>query len=189
MNIGLAPSPLRLLGLIPLLLLPVVTRSPAFQSPTSSEESDSYAIYSMLLRTEVGPEWKVTAWTITQETQTFPGFTHNIRTCLSVSKEQESAYSPLIADYLGKNQSKHALERKFDLPAYTLAASGQSLNASVVFEVSGVGFNKDRSRALVYVGHHCGSLCGGGRYHLLVKQNDKWQVDQEYRGMSCLWAS
>jgi len=35
----------------------------------------------------------------------------------------------------------------------------------------------------------CGGLCGGGKYHLLVKNDGKWQGDREYRGGSCGWAS
>jgi len=164
-----------------------------------AEEKDSYAIYSMLLRTELGPTWKITTWTINRETQTFPSLgprPHYIRQCLSVSRTQEGIYAPLIDDYLAKNNGKHPLKRKFDLPRYELvdfgrtpATSSSSFPASVILEVSAVGFSRDRTRALVYVGHHCGGLCGGGRYHVLVKADSEWQVDREYRGMSCLWAS
>ena len=167
---------------------------------TVSEEQDSYEIYSMLLRTEVGPEWKIAAWAINEQTQTFPVFASSnddhLRQCLSVSQDQKSIYQPLIQDYLAKNQKKLVLERKFDLPQYALVGFGRTsgranspVAASIVFEVSAVGFNRDRTRALVYVGHHCGSLCGSGRYHLLIKKDGKWQVDREYRGMSCGWAS
>jgi hypothetical protein len=112
-----------------------------------------------------------------------------MRECLSVSQEQTAIYLPLIQDYVAKNRRKHVLERKFDLPEYSLVGFGQMPGVSVTFEVSTVGFNGDRTRALVYVGHHCGSLCGGGGYHLLVKKGGKWQIDQEYRGMSCVWGS
>src|SRR6266581_8071184 len=64
------------------------------------------------------------------------------------------------------------LEGKFDLPQFALlgpeeikaiqqrsrAASAFPFNASVIFHVSAVGFNRDGIRALVYVGHDCGSL-------------------------------
>ena len=151
---------------------------------TVSEEQDSYEIYSMLLRTEVGPEWKITAWAINEQTQTFPVFASSNddhhRQCLSVSQDQKSIYQPLIQGYLAKNQKKLVLERKFDLPQYAQVGFGLTSGganppaaASVVFEVSAVGFNRDGTRALVYVGHHCGSLCGSGRYHLLVKKDGK----------------
>jgi hypothetical protein len=144
----------------------------------------------MLLRTEMPPQWNITAWNITEQTRTFPHVGQfNIRDCLRVSQEQESIYHPLIEDYLAKNQMKRTLERKFDLTQYALVDSGRTSTGSLVFEVSAVGFNNDGTRALVYVGHNCGDLCGGGRYHILVKKEGKWQTDREYHGLSCVWAS
>jgi hypothetical protein len=200
----------RMSALVSTLALPV-TSSPAYQSPapqveradtqetklTAAEEQDAYEIYSMLLRTEMGPHWKITAWAITRQTQTFPhiGSRHNVRECLNVSRDQETVYLPLIEDYVAKNNGKLVLEPKFDLPQYELVDFGRTSGranppaASVTFDISAIGFNSDRTRALLYVGHHCGSLCGGGGYHLLVKKDGKWQVDREYRGMSCLWVS
>jgi hypothetical protein len=204
----------RMSALISTLALPVTTRSPTYQFPvpqveradtqtklTVADEQDSYEIYSILLRTEVGPQWKIAVWAITHQTQTFPNSGsrpfHDVRECLSVSRDQKPIYLPLIEDYVAKNSTKQVLERKFDLPEYVLVDFGRTsrranpplASTPIIFEVSAVGFNRDRTRALVYVGHHCGSLCGGGRYHLLVKKEDKWQVDGEYRGMSCGWSS
>ena len=170
---------------------------------TAAQEKDSYEIYSMLLRTEMPPQWKITAWAIRQETQTFPTYGSsngsNLRMCLQPSQDQESIYLPMIEDYAAKNKKKLVLERHFDLPHYALigpteiraiqqrsrADDGFPFNASVIFHVSAVGFNRDRTRALVYVGHDCGSLCGGGGYHLLVKKDGQWQD----RGVTCAWAS
>jgi hypothetical protein len=202
-------------------LTPIATRSAAFQPPaqqlqqrnesqlklTATEEEDSYNIYSMSLRTELPPQWKITAWAIKQETQTFPNHGvsngNNLRLCLDPSQDQKSIYLPLIEDYATRNKKKLVLERKFDLPQYALVdsteiraiqqrsrtADGFPFNVSVIFHVSTVGFSREGTRALVYVGHDCGSLCGGGQYHLLVKVDGQWQVDREYRGMSCMWAS
>jgi hypothetical protein len=40
--------------------------------------------------------------------------------------------------------------------------------------LSGVGFNSDKTIALVYVEHRCGNMCGGARYYVLEKQNGQW---------------
>jgi hypothetical protein len=40
--------------------------------------------------------------------------------------------------------------------------------------LSGVGFNSDKTIALVYVEHRCGNMCGGSRYYLLEKRNGQW---------------
>jgi hypothetical protein len=151
----------------------------------------------MLLKAEMGPEWHITAWAIRAETQTYPHLPatgNDDRVCLEPSREQKPTYLPVIEDYISKNRKKLRLERKFNLPEYALVGpngiySGLPFSASVIFHVSAIGFNPDRTRALVYVGHDCGSLCGGGTYHFLVKQDGRWQVDREYRGISCAWAS
>jgi len=199
------------------LLVPLETRSQSEPQLTASEEKDSYEIYSILLKTELPPQWKITAWAITQETQSFPAYgasqDYSVEACLRISPEQESIYRPLFADYRVKNQKANILKRKFDLPEYALLTPGDvkaiqhrqrpvvrssveehdhlvfPFNATVIFHVSAVGFNQDRSRALVYAGHDCGSLCGGGRYHLMVKKDGQWQEDREFRGMSCAWMS
>jgi hypothetical protein len=184
---------------------------------TATEEKDSYEIYSILLRKEMPPQWNITGWAITQETHTFPSDgAPNGRgpdTCLQLPQDQKSIYLPLIEDYVATNKKKLMLKRTFDLPQYALvgptetkaiqerwqprAASNSAnsgdvsfpLNATVIFQVSVVGFNADRNRAMVYVGHNCGGLCGGGTYHLMVKKDGQWQVDRGYRGTSCMWAS
>jgi hypothetical protein len=215
----LALSPWRVSAFAIASLLPTAIRSPAYQPPvpppqqksandlklTATEEKDSYDIYSILLRKEMPSQWNITGWAISQETQTYPNFGEmsSIGMCLQPPKDQESIYRPLIDDYVAKNKGKLVLEREFDLPQYAIVgttdakaigqhsrvADGFPFNAAVIFHVSAVGFNRDGTRALVYVGHHCGSLCGGGTYHFLVKKDGRWQVDREYGGMSCEWAS
>jgi|GEM_PF-1583302 len=147
----------RLSVLVSTLALPLATVAQVDGAGTSNvkltltEEQDSYEIYSMLLRTEMGPEWKIAAWAIDEQTQTFPVFAssndEHLRQCLSVSQDQKSIYQPLIQDYLAKNQKKLVLERKFDLPQYALVGFGRTsgranaaVAASIVFEVSAVGF-------------------------------------------------
>jgi hypothetical protein len=213
-----ALSPWRVSAVAFALILPIATHIAAYQSPaqqseqgtaydpklTAAEEKDSYEIYSILLRKEMPSQWNITGWAIKQETQTFPHdgiITFN--SCFQPPQDQEPIYRPLIDDYVAKNKMKLVLKRKFDLPQYALVgpadlkaieqrsrvADGFPFNSSVLFHVSAVGFNRDGTRALVYVGHDCGSLCGGGTYHFLVKKDGRWQVDREYGGMSCFWAS
>jgi hypothetical protein len=40
--------------------------------------------------------------------------------------------------------------------------------------LSAVGFNADKTRALVYVAYRCGGTCGSGGYVFLKKQNGQW---------------
>jgi hypothetical protein len=193
--------------------------SPDQLTLTAQEEKDSYEIYSILLRKEMPPAWNIAAWAITQEAQTFPSDdTTNPRsgpaTCLQPPEDQRSIYFPLIEDYVARNKKKLTLKRKFDLPQFALVDPTETkaiqdrwlphtnlsnrgdvnllpfpLDATVIFQVSAVGFNADRTRGLVYIGHGCGGNCGGGTYHLMVKKDGHWQVDREYRGGGCGWVS
>src|SRR5262249_38293672 len=126
MTHGVLRSVWRMCALVSILVLPLPTPSPAYEScipqpggpvaPASlrlAEEQDSYEIYWMLRRSEMPPGWNISAWNIAEQTRTFPQFVqHNIRECLHVSQEQECIYLPLFEDYLAKNQRKKRLERK-----------------------------------------------------------------------------
>jgi hypothetical protein len=141
---------------------------------------DAYAIYSVLLPAE---DPSVNSWNIWNETERGP-----LPMCLTPPLDQESTYRPVIEHFETLNQRRYLLRRSFDLIAYNLVSREDKVLP--IFEVSAVGFNMERTRALVYVGHHCGNLCGGGTYHLMVKKNGKWEPDREFRGgPMCLWVS
>ena len=67
----------------------------------------------------------------------------------------------------------------------TLPSQPESTAASYV-EMSTVGFNQDRTRAVVFMGSPCGGLCGSWSYHLLEKVQGKWK---EVPGVNCSIAS
>lgn len=48
-----------------------------------------------------------------------------------------------------------------------------------IITLSRVGFNKEKSQALMFVSHGCGSLCGEGNYILLIKKDNVWKVEQK----------
>lgn len=51
-----------------------------------------------------------------------------------------------------------------------------------ILPMSSVGFNKEKTCAIVYFGSSCGSLCGAWSFHLLEKVNGKWR---EIPGVTC----
>jgi hypothetical protein len=60
--------------------------------------------------------------------------------------------------------------------------------ATGYIQLSAVGFDRDKTRAIVYVAHHCGGLCGQGTYHFLERRHGAWhQVSLKVR--SCMWIS
>jgi hypothetical protein len=48
--------------------------------------------------------------------------------------------------------------------------------------MSAVGFNKEKTQAIVYTGSACGGLCGLWRFHLLEKIDGKWK---KVPGVTC----
>lgn len=54
-------------------------------------------------------------------------------------------------------------------------------NAAGLFTFSKVGFNADRTQAVVYRAFSCGDTCGYGSYVLLVKEEGVWTIVAEAR--------
>ncbi len=178
---------------------------------SEEEAEESYRIYSILLSREL-PDWHLKRLAIEEWTQDMRPDPDG-PLCLQAPKDQKALYQEEFDDFLAKNRSRHQLEYRFDLQDYLLLSPDQSEyvrrlfgpvlrrhpppwseddrklyhDINVVFAVSEVGFNRDRTRAIVYIGHTCGGMCGEGTYHLLVKRQGKWRRDPDYRGTSCAW--
>jgi hypothetical protein len=107
-----------------------------------------------------------------------------------------------VDDYKEKNKTARRLERAFDLSIPYVLVEDQSLEALLagdrgrgwrvfyeqhpdsggVVGLSRVGFNNDRTQALVFVQHQCGDTCASGNYVLLT------MVDGRYRVLSRMQA-
>jgi hypothetical protein len=167
------------------------------QNPTSSttaaetslspeDEAESYEIYSTVLKVN---EPAVLEWTIVQETRAF-------QMCLEPAPDQQFIYRPMIDDYALKNRKSIGLQRKFKLSAYTFVTTEAWGKASSItrnppantqnrtFAVfSAVGFNRDRTRALL-----CLFANHSGTCYFTLKQEGKWEIDRAWRGGGCGWA-
>ena len=54
--------------------------------------------------------------------------------------------------------------------------------------VSAVGFNDEKTRAMVYIENYCGLLCAGGQFYLLEKNDGQW-VRPKMGISRCMWES
>jgi hypothetical protein len=115
--------------------------------------------------------------------------------CLEPDDVSKRTIGTAISDYNKVNQKRWLLTRRFSIEKPYRLLSGNRLltlarNGSAMgwIEVSAVGFNDEKTIAVVYAGHHCGSLCGGGTFHVLHKQDGLWQP-LKWNGISCAWAS
>lgn len=128
--------------------------------------------------------------------------------CLSPDEDSNKLLQDAIKDYNRLNQTAWKLQHRIGIdkqvqlvaPAVLSApfkAAGftgweemrkQFPDSAGWLEFSAVGFNRDKSIAVLYAGHHCGELCGGGHFWTLQKVKGKW-VPLRWSGGSCSWMS
>ncbi|MBV8705956.1 MAG: hypothetical protein JO028_02115 [Acidobacteriaceae bacterium] len=128
--------------------------------------------------------------------------------CLTPDAESAKLLDPAIVNFRIVNGTTWTLERKLDISKPYELVPGAALQAPFKtngpagwsdfkrehpdsvgwIELSAVGFNHDKTVAIVYIGHHCGGLCGGGGFRVLRKSEGKWK-GLAWNGGSCAWAS
>lgn len=181
-----------------LLLVSFCSLSPQ-TAPAAYEDADAYEIFSTILPTE----WPLRVahakrLVIRSETKAY-------EMCLRPETEWEEKVGPAISDYLRLNKKPWLLQPRLSSEApyefmtadefkTTLDHGGwdgfyiQHPKSGGLIELSAVGFNHDKTVAVVYMGHSCGMLCGGGAFHVLEKKDGKW-TDMDWKGLRCSWVS
>lgn len=102
----------------------------------------------------------------------------------------------MVEDYNEKNAEKHKLSAdKFNLPQEVILISSEELDeifwgegggwdgfysrfpgATGTINLSRVGFDKDKTEAIIYIGIQSGLLIGRGDVLLLAKDKNKWRI-------------
>jgi hypothetical protein len=167
------------------------------------DDAEAYKVYSAILPQE-WPWRDADARTLVIRTETEP-----YGMCINPDKESEKIVGTAIADYKNKNEKKWLLQRHFEIgKPYEMVSSDEidtifkteGVSGWTKFyerhpdsggwiELSAVGFNPSKTIAVVYAGHSCGGLCGGGTFHILQKVEGKWIPLRLKGGTSCSWAS
>jgi hypothetical protein len=110
-----------------------------------------------------------------------------------------SRFKEAITDYERLNRKTWLLQKKFQIAKpYQLVSSNEIQgifkdggwhvfrtrfpDSGGYLAMSAVGFNEEKTLAIVYTGSTCGSLCGRWGYHLLEKVDGKWR---EVPGVRC----
>jgi hypothetical protein len=150
-------------------------------------DADSYQIYATLLQNEGFSSYAVQSEICCDQ----------IRTDLRIEGDRTfmRAWGAAIDDFARQNQKPMVLTRKlpFDISYELLSKSdihkfavGQEgwdfhkrfpSSGGFYYWFSAVGFNRQRTRAIVNMGYGClpSALCGGEQPHFLEKQGLKWQ--------------
>ena len=166
---------------------------------TLYEDQEAYEIYSAILPSE-WPLRVAHAKNLIIQTET-----KGYEMCLRPDENWEEKVGPAISDYVRLNAKPSLLQRKINIEVPYQLIAVDELSSAIQkvgwegfhqqykhsggwVELSAVGFNKDKTVAVVYMGHHCGNLCGGGGFHVLEKKAGRW-VPLDWKGSSCAWAS
>ena len=182
-----------------ILLLLVVSSLPNQETANAYDDAEAYEVYAAILHTDWSarvPDAKQLV--IRRENRSF-------QMCLKPRSEEQEKFGPVIADYVKQNEKTWLLQPKlsFSTPYQYLETSKierffsnagwtefyrQYPESGGIVEFSAVGFNVDKTIAVVYMGHMCGPLCGRGAFYVMEKRNGKWK-EIEWKGDSCAWAA
>ena len=115
-----------------------------------------------------------------------------------IASRLETLSEETISSFKAENQAEQRLDSALVLPIRHIFVSNEELDqmhrgrgweefrarypdSGGFIGFSRIGFNAERSQALVYFEHWCGNLCGSGLYILLTKDNDEWKVRHIHR--------
>jgi hypothetical protein len=170
------------------------------------DDPDVYAVYASLLPNE----WSVRVAHAT--TLVFQEETGTNWQCMPSGKALEKDWRPVVDSFRSENAKVKGLRPGFPLvpqyivvPSAEIQASFRDVPNDPMFGwsgfynrypdsggymvVSSVGFDMSKTRAMVYMAHWCGTLCGGGSHHLLEKVEGVWREARIPGVSNCTWDS
>lgn len=163
-------------------------------------DKDAYQIYNLLIPNE--EIWGNGTRIIQEDTVQGGAEMMNVDSCASPSAAPD--FEDAIANFKAANNKKWLLQREFNLDRPYELVNSNTIQASFkageqnrvkgepglaggwrgFYErypgsggfviLSAVGFNTDKTRAVVFSGANCGSLCGRWSFHLFKKIAGKW---------------
>lgn len=170
--------------------------------PEPYQVPEAYEIYSAILPAR----WPVTvahAKTLLIRAETEPG----PDMCLKPEGESVAVVGPAIANFIEANKKQWLLQKTFQMDQpyefifekeldgiFSDGVGGwknfyqKYPDSGGYNELSAVGFNSDKTVAVVYVAHSCGGLCGAGQFYVVEKKDGRWQ-ELKWKGSSCSWVS
>jgi hypothetical protein len=193
-----------LLFLCTLLAAPIAI-SPQEKKSELYEDKDVYDVYAAALYLPLPHQSSIrnsTLLVIREEVRTWetPRPKYSDRD-ITLSREAEKDWQPVLEDYLRANEKRRRLVRAFPLHTpYKLVSEAELKfgnweefherfpGAGGYVWFSSVGFNPERTKAIVSVNHRCGGLCGGGGPRFLEKKDGKW-VEVRVDASVYMWAS
>ena len=154
---------------------------------------EAYAVYSVLLPQE--ESFAFATGTLVIHEETVP----NTDAGACLTKEAAKKFKDAVTNFARVNRKNWALQRHFEIKKPYDLVSEDTIRAVLVegdwdnfykrysgsggyITFSAVGFNPDKTQAIVYSGSQCGNLCGRWSFHLLEKVGGKWK---QANGVTC----
>lgn len=185
---------------VPLFVCPIQGTQKAEPAPYLVPEA--YQIYASILP-ERWPIRVAHAKKLVISAETVEPF----RMCLQPEGESVALLAPVIENFVEMNKRSWLLQASLQLDQPYEFVSEKELktifqagpegwkafydkypDSGGYNELSAVGFNADKTIAIVYEAHSCGGLCGAGDFYVLEKKDGNWQP-LKWRGTSCSWMS
>lgn len=163
------------------LILVVLTNITATGQGSSTvqpyEDADAYEIYSLLLPHEESYAFAEPVLMI-QENAVAQDITG---ACLR--QADANRFKEAIAGYYRTREKKWQFQRHFQIAkpyriigTEVISALPDHPRSAVSYvRMSPVGFNRDKTQAVVFIESSCGRFCGSWRFHFLEKVDSKWK--------------
>jgi hypothetical protein len=172
---------------------------------TLVDDPEAYAVYASLLPNEwIVRVQKAQMLVILEETVT------NWE-CMPSGPPLQTTWKAVLDDYKAANASVRRIRAGQPLglpyevvPARVIRATFEATipntdrwsgfyrkypRSGGILQLSAVGFDRARARAMVYMAHDCGGLCGGGQHYLLEKVDGAWRSAEIPDLVQCVWDS
>jgi hypothetical protein len=178
-----------------ILMFLLVQRTAAPSKPEPYKDSDAYAVYAAALAQADTSRGRI----IVAETATYPR-------CFPKGQPlAEGEWAEAVQHYLAENKSPRMLQRSFEMKGayillpmqdwngYFLKGDWQSFwkrygEGSGYIRLSAVGFDRSRTKAMLYTESSAGPRGGHGGYELFTKFGGRWRSTVVNAEM-CSWMS
>ena len=143
---------------------------------------EAYSVYATLLPkvwSDIGRPTK--EMVVQKDTVTYPR-------CTPSNGTLDTEWRRVVSSYDSENSSNRTLvQGQSPERTYQVAAADTIRSSNAYIQVSAVGFDESKTRALVYAQYRCGPRCGGGRYYFLEKVEGSWREVRVPGGNTCGW--
>ncbi len=106
------------------------------------------------------------------------------KTVTDYNEKQIESEQPIRNDFVGNFQSILFSQKEskalFGKPENVTGRFRQKYpNIKSIVTFSRIGFNAEKTQALVCISHWCGGQCGAGTFYFLMKTSGKWAIQWE----------